>query len=70
MVKIFVLIAIIIALSTSIELTVNSFDYRCMVAYSSSNEDHLKIDMKFPPIKGHVKGDHYSIVLQNTETEE
>jgi hypothetical protein len=41
-----------------------------MVTYSSSADDHLKIDMKFPRINGFVKGDQYSIVLQNTETEE
>lgn len=41
-----------------------------MVTYSSSSDDHLKIDMKFPKISGFVQGEGYSIVLQNTETEE
>lgn len=63
-------LALILALSASIEVAVSSAGYRCMVVYSSSSDDHLKIDMKFPPIKSQVKGEHYSIVLQNTEREE
>ncbi len=61
---------LLLALSFAIEIAVNSADYRCMVVYSTSNEDHLKIDMKFPKITGQTKGEHYSIVLHNTETED
>jgi hypothetical protein len=41
-----------------------------MVTYSSSSDDHLKIDMKFPRMNGFVKGEGYSIILQDTDTEE
>jgi len=47
-----VVLALIFATSAAIEVVVNSESYRCMVVYSISNDDHLKIDMKFPPIKG------------------
>ena len=50
--KIIALLALFIAITNTLEISVSSLDYKCMVVYSTSLDDHLKIDMKFPSING------------------
>lgn len=54
--KILYLLALLAAITNTIEIAVSSQDYKCMVVYSTSLEDHLKIDMKFPAINGDLEG--------------
>ena len=56
-------IASLLLLTHAIELAVSSTDYRCMVVYSTTEEEHLKIDMKFPRFTTQAEGDYYSILL-------
>jgi hypothetical protein len=42
-----VLIAALFCIALSIEIPVNSREDKCMIVFSTSAEDYLKIDMKF-----------------------
>ena len=45
-----VILSAIILTAASLEIAVNSHQKRCMVVYTTNDEDHLKIDIKFPKI--------------------
>lgn len=34
-----------------LDIAINSQDYRCMVVYSVNEDEHLKINIKFPKLK-------------------
>jgi hypothetical protein len=54
--KIIVIFLLLITIGHALEISVSSLDYKCMVVYSTSLDDHLKIDMKFPTINGDIQG--------------
>jgi hypothetical protein len=35
----------------SLDVAINSMEHRCMVVYTTSQDDHLKIDIKFSKLK-------------------
>ena len=59
-----------VTLAVSLELAVNSVQKRCMIVYSTSEDDHLKIDIKFPKIEHKGTQNKYSVELSNTENGE
>lgn len=52
----------------SISIPVNSQQDKCMVVYSTTAEDFLKIDITFPKFPGQSDSEYYLISLFNTET--
>lgn len=66
--KALILSLLLLSMTFSIEVAINSNDYRCMVVYSTSEEDHLKLNIKFRKLAVENNG-YYEILLTNTETE-
>jgi hypothetical protein len=52
MMRIFVLLAVLLATSLSISIPVTSTHDKCMVVYVRDSEDYLKIDIKFEKFTG------------------
>ncbi len=40
---------------------------RCMIVYTSTPDENLILDMKFPPIPGQTSDDYYRVTIHNTE---
>lgn len=51
MTKALIVCLVLVGVSLALDIAVNSNDYRCMVVYSTSEDDHLKINIKFPQLK-------------------
>jgi hypothetical protein len=66
--KALILSLLMLSIAFSLEVAINSNDYRCMVVYSTSEEDHLKLNIKFRKLAVENNG-YYEILLTNTETE-
>ncbi len=49
----------------SIPLTQNM--NRCMIVYTSTPDENLILDMKFPPMPGQTSDDYYRVTIHNTE---
>ena len=66
-----VLLAVAVVGVAGLEMAVSSLGPRCMVVYSTTSDDHLKIDIKFPKIhyKEELKN-YYEVELNNTESSE
>ena len=60
-------LALLMLWVNGLEIAVNSVEQRCMIVYTVNEEDHLKVDIKFPRI--HVKDEQYGqfeVQLLNT----
>ena len=56
--------------ANGLEIAVNSLQQRCMIVYTTTSEEMLKMDIKFPALQHKNTKNNYSIELVNTETEE
>lgn len=68
MIQKMLVIALVIGLSQSISISVSSAQERCMIVSSSSQEEFLKIDLRFERFDQQSLQEGYRIVLHNTET--
>ncbi len=45
-----IILALIISLTTSISVPITKDEYRCMVVYTQSQDEDIKIDVRFPKL--------------------
>ena len=56
---------IILTLQISIPLTQNI--NRCMIVYTSTPDENLILDMKFPPVQEQTSDEFFRVTIHNTE---
>jgi hypothetical protein len=52
---------------TCITIPINRFKSRCMIIYSSDENENIKLDLKLPPIKEQTSQEYYIMTIHNTE---
>lgn len=65
-----VALLLLFAAGQGITMSVNSQDDRCMVVFTSSEEDFLKVELKFTRFHEQSRQEGYRIKLRNSETQE
>jgi hypothetical protein len=64
------LCGLLLCSTVALEIAVTSSLPRCMIVYTTNEDDFLKIDIKFPKIHSVDAKNYYIIELKNTETED
>lgn len=68
-VSVIIILSVLIIGLKAISVPISSDEYRCMVVYSSSNDETVKIDVRFPKFDKDDQHDEYFVIwINNTET--
>lgn len=65
--KILILITALFAISTQISIPLTQNMNRCMIVYTSTPDENLILDMKFPTVVGQDPNDFFRVTIHNTE---
>lgn len=54
-------------ITTQISIPLTQNMNRCMIVYTSTPDENLILDMKFPPVANQDPSDFYRVTIYNTE---
>ena len=64
------LLLCLVSLCLSLNIPLTDNNPRCMLVFTYTGQDTVKIDMKFPPIPGRQPEEYYHVSWTNTETKD